>query len=257
MRLPPAFLVPLLPLLLAGCLATAPMSPDSFAADALLVGEQHDADEHREATQQWVAGLASRGVLGALAVEMAERGNSTEGLPADASEAQVRQALGWDTQAWPWPRYGSIVMAAVRAGAPVFGANLPRAQQRRVMDNPVFDTLLSAPGLAAQQQAIRAGHCNLLPEHQIPALARIQIARDQSMAFVVAGAAAPGKTVVLLAGAGHVHPALGVPRHLPAKLSARSLVLPARDLGKDNCEELRKQMKRVPPITDQDATRSP
>ena len=43
-----------------------------------------------------------------------------------------------------------------------------------------------------------------------------QIARDRAMAQTLQQAARPGKTVVLLAGSGHVDPRLGVPRHLPA-----------------------------------------
>jgi uncharacterized iron-regulated protein len=232
-------------LLLTGC-AAVPPSADTLAVDALLVGEQHDAEEHRDAAQQWVSRLAARGALAALALEMVDRGRSTEGLRADASEAQVREALNWDAKAWPWERYGAILMTAVRAGVPVLGANLPREQHRRVLSSAVYDNLLSAEQLAAQQQAIRAGHCNLLPEQHVLPLTRIQIARDNSMAFAVAGAAVPGKTVVLVAGSAHVHPELGVPRHLPPTLTSRSLVLPQRPTGKDDCEELRKQFRQVP-----------
>jgi uncharacterized iron-regulated protein len=232
-------------LLLAGCAASAPQLPDLAAADAVLLGEQHDADSHRDLQQQWVAALAARGTLGALTLEMAERGTSTAGLPPGASEAEVQGALRWNTQAWPWDRYRPAIMEAVRAGAPVLGANLPRAEQLQAMGDASLDRLLPGPALKAQQQAIRNGHCELLPENQITPMTRVQIARDQAMAQTIAAAVAPGKVVVLLAGAGHVQADVGVPRHLPANVTVRPLVLPqvAGD-GVDHCEALRQQMTR-------------
>src|SRR5690349_3079907 len=89
---------------LAGCAATPPLE-DIGSVDALLVGEQHDAGAHPRMQERWVHSLAARGSLAAVALEMAERGTSTAGLPAGASEDQVRQALHWDQEGWPWPRY--------------------------------------------------------------------------------------------------------------------------------------------------------
>ena len=231
-------------LLLAGCAAMAPL-PDVSGVDALLIGEQHDATDQVSQQERWVAGLAQQGRLGALALEMAERGTSTAGLPAGASEAQVRQALRWDGQAWPWERYRPAIMAAVRENVPVLGANLPRAEQAAAMRDAGLDRLLTGPAMKAQQQAIRRGHCGLLPERQIQPMTRVQIARDQAMAQTLAAAARRGKTVVLLAGAGHVEPAVGVPLHVPAQLSVRPLVLAGEATGKDYCAELREREGRA------------
>jgi hypothetical protein len=109
----------------------------------------------------------------------------------------------------------------VRAGVPVLGANLPRAQMPSRMADRQLDLQLPGPALKAQQQLIRTGHCNLLPESQVTPMARIQIAKDISMANTLAQAALPGKTVVLLAGSGHADRQLGVPRHLPADVVAQ------------------------------------
>jgi uncharacterized iron-regulated protein len=111
-------------------------------------------------------------------------------------------------------------MLAVRAGVPVLGANLPREQMRAAMDKRELDLLLKGPALKAQQQRIRIGHCEQLPENQITPMTRIQIARDISMAQTVAGASVRGKTVLLLAGASHVDRVLGVPQHLRPELKA-------------------------------------
>lgn len=226
---------------LAGCAATAPL-PDVGSPDALLVGEQHDASAHPGLQERWVTRLAARGSLAAVALEMAERGTSTAGLPPAANEEQVRAALHWDAEGWPWTRYRPAIMAAVRAGVPVLGANLPRAQMREAMRDPALDRLLPGPALKAQQQAVRLGHCEMLPESQITPMTRVQIARDRAMAETIAAAAVPGKTVLLIAGAGHVQGDVGVPRHLPANLVVRSLPLPNEDTGKDYCAEFRRQM---------------
>ncbi len=196
-------------------------------ADAILVGEQHDAPEHQRIHREVIDALASRGALAAVALEMAPRGGSTAGLPRDAGEAAVQAALRWSDAAWPWPAYAPAVMAAVRAGVPVVGANLPRASMRAAMAESELDSLLPGPALKAQQQAIRLGHCDKLPETQVGPMTRIQIARDRSMAQTLAAFAAPGKTVVLLAGARHVDRQLGVPLHLPPQLRAKVVTLRA------------------------------
>jgi uncharacterized iron-regulated protein len=173
---------------------------------------------------------------------MAEEGTSTAGLPKDASEAQVQAALRWNAQGWPWDRYRLPIMAAVRAGVPVLGANLPQARQHAAMADAALDVLLPGPAMKAQQQAVRLGHCGLLPERQIRPMTRVQIARDRAMAGTVAAAARDGRTVLLLAGAGHVEPAVGVPLHLPPQLRVQSVELPHEATGKDYCDELRRQL---------------
>ncbi len=198
-------------------------------ADVLLVGEQHDAAEHHKIEQQIISALASRGQLAAVALEMADVGLSTARLKPGASEDQTRKALNWDDKGWPWAVYGPVVMTAVRTGVPVLGANLPREQMAASMDDRTLDVRLPGPALKAQQQAIRIGHCNQLPETQITPMTRIQIARDVAMAGAIHQAALPGKVVVLIAGNGHADRQLGVPQHLPADLKARVIHLRAGD----------------------------
>jgi uncharacterized iron-regulated protein len=234
-------------LLLAGCAPLSnPLTPASGAsADVVLLGEQHDAAAHPRLQQEWVERLAGGGALAAVTVEMAERGTGTAGLSRSASDAEVRQALRWTTDnGWPWERYRQPIMAAVRAGVPVLGANLPRAELRQAMADRSLDMLLPGPALKAQQQAIRRGHCEMLPESQVTPMTRVQIARDRAMAQTVAALASPGRTVLLIAGSGHVLPDVGVPQHLPPQLKAQALVLPPEETGKDYCAEFRRQMER-------------
>lgn len=207
--------------------ATASRLDALLPADVLLVGEQHDADEHHDIEQQIISVLAARGALAAVVLEMADVGLSTATLKPSSTEEQTRRSLKWDEKGWPWAAYGPVVMTAVRAGVPVLGANLPREQMAASMDDRKLDVRLSGPALKAQQQAIRIGHCNQLPENQITPLTRIQIARDITMAEAIHRAAFPGKVVVLLAGNGHVDRQLGVPLHLPTDLKARVIHLRA------------------------------
>jgi uncharacterized iron-regulated protein len=230
-------------LALAAC--ATPLIADG-EAPALLLGEQHDAPSHQQAHARVVGDLAAHGRLAGLALEMADQEAGTANLPPSATETEVRAALRWDEAAWPWAPYAPAVMAAVRAGVPVAGANLPRAKMRAAMADASLDGLLPAEALARQREAIRDGHCGLLPESQLGPMARIQIARDRAMAQTVtalAQQAAPGRRVVLLAGAAHVDVELGVPRHLPDALAFRAQAWPAQPPQKDYCQALREGMR--------------
>lgn len=232
-----------LSILLAACAGSAPdIGTD---VDVLLLGEQHDATQHPHLQREWVERLAAQGRLAALALEMAERGRSTQDLPRDASEAAVREALAWHQAGWPWERYGPLVMTAVRAGVPVLGANLPRGEMRTRMKDDLLDTLLPPAVLATQREAIRTGHCNLLPREQEQPMVRVQVARDVAMAATLAQAARPGATVLLVAGFGHVLADRGIPLHLPPALRSRSITLPKEPPARDYCADLRQQLPAV------------
>jgi uncharacterized iron-regulated protein len=195
---------------------TASQLEHLLPTDIILLGEQHDAAEHQLLAQQVIAKLTARGLLAALALEMADAGSSTAGLLVSASEDQVKSALQWNDQGWPWAAYGPAVMTAVRAGVPVLGANLARASMRASMADSSLDAQLPSAALKMQQQLIREGHCDLLPDSQIAPMTRIQIAKDKSMADTLERAKVAGKVVVLLSGSGHTDRMLGVPQHLAA-----------------------------------------
>lgn len=199
-------------------------------ADVILLGEQHDAPEHQALQARIVKALAGQGRLAALLLEMADSGQSTQALPPSASEADVQRALAWNSEAWPWPAYGPAVMQAVRAGVTVRGANLPRADMPAHMTDSSLDSRLPAAAWQAQQQAIREGHCGLLPERQVTPMTRIQVGRDLRMAQMLTQAARTAKArqvVLLISGSAHADKAWGVPQHVPADLRVRSVRLQA------------------------------
>lgn len=251
--------------------APTPLEPAVLAAELralppgtlLLLGEQHDADDHQRLARLSTEQLAAQDRLAAVVLEMAERGTSTRGLPRDASEADARERLRWNTAGWPWERYGPVVMAAVRAGVPVWGGNLPRAAMRDAMRDVGLDTRISPAALQAQFHNIREGHCGLLPETQIPGMARIQVARDVALARTLTDVTDGSRLVLLLAGGQHVLRDRGAPVHLPPELNRRARVVlmvagdgphtgPGADRvwqtpatpPRDHCAELRQQLQR-------------
>lgn len=274
-------------LLLSACNTMPPAAPDAPAQNTpsathspaqwqaqlqtmplpnvLLLGEQHDAAAHQRWQLATVQQLIAREQLAAVVLEMAEQGRSTAGLPPSASEATVRKTLHWDDKGWPWKAYGPSVMAAVRAGITVAGGNLPRDKMRDVMQQADWDSHLNASAWEQQRQAIRTGHCDLLPESQITPMARIQLAKDALMAHTAQAAIQPGKTVVLIAGRGHVLRNVGIPTWLApssshviaiaqagstaqAEATERDFVIQTPAVpDKDHCAKLRAQWQSATP----------
>ena len=256
---------------LAGCASSSAPARDWTQqlqrwsdAPIVLLGEQHDAAAHQAWQQATVQQLATQERLAALVIEMAPRTGSTASLARDASEDAVQQALQWQDAAWPWPRYRGVVMAAVRAGVLVLGGNLPRADMKQAMRNQNLDTHLPPEAWQRQLDAIREGHCGLLPDTQLAPMARIQLARDASMAEVARAAVKPGKTVLLVAGRGHVLRGVGIPTWLPEAAGAKVAVAQAGETSvaqasdvdwlqktdalpaKDHCAELREKFRNPP-----------
>lgn len=203
-------------LTLAACAPLPPArAPIDFDGRVLVFGEQHDQPAHQRAAAESVRALAGRQRLAALVLEMADQGRDTRQLPPDASESQVRDALGWT--GWPWAVYADLVMAAVHAGVPVLGGNLPRARTRATMDDASLDARADADVRERLLQAVRQGHCGALPPARETGMLRVQVARDLAMADTLAQAlrsARPGQLVVLHTGMQHASRDRGVPWHL-------------------------------------------
>jgi uncharacterized iron-regulated protein len=242
----------------SGLLARAPdqaLLNQLLPADVLLLGEQHDAPAHQARQRKVLNGLLARGELAALVIEMAEQGASSEGLPPDSAEAQVRASLRWtasEAAGWDWTVYGSLVMNAVQAGVPVLGGNLPRAALRGTMQDASLDTRLSPMAWNAQQTQIREGHCGLLPESQVVPMTRVQVARDLTMARTAQAAVRPGKTVLLVAGNQHVRRDLGVPLHLNPALVSKTVVMASGESVEPSEGNAAHQVWRTAPTPERD-----
>lgn len=226
-------------------------SPAAPPPALLLLGEQHDAPEHQQWQHATVQTLIVRQQLAAVVMEMADQGHSTQGLPTTATDHDAQQALQWNDQGWPWKAYGPTVMTAVRAGVPVLGGNLPRMQMKDVMQQPSWDTHLPTTAWERQRSAIRSGHCDLLPEGQITPMARIQLAKDARMAQTAQAAVQPGKTVVLIAGRGHVLRSVGVPTWLTPGTDHQIAIAQAGDTDRSEVTEA-DVLVHTPPIPAKD-----
>jgi uncharacterized iron-regulated protein len=246
---------------LAAC-AMASAGETTASPRVLIFGEQHDQPDQQRQVAAEVQRLAAEGRLAAVVLEMAELSHSTATLARTATDAEARDALQWT--GWPWDAYAAVVMNAVRAGVPVWGGNLPRSGNRAAMADATLDARVAASARESIAEAVRDGHCKLLPASQEPGMVRIQIARDRALAEVVATAvrkAPAGSTVLLLTGAQHASRDRGVPLHLQhdAKVAAADIhvvAFGARDGGllvdewreavftpqEDHCEGLRKRL---------------
>lgn len=206
-------------LVLAGC-ASAPaiLLPDPLPR-VWIFGEQHDQVDQQRQVALLVQQMAHKRQLEAVVLEMAERGRDTAATPPGADEDDVKAALGWDARAWPWVAYGPIVMAAVRAGVPVYGGNLPDKDLRKTMNDASLDDRLDASTRERILVALREGHCGHLPARREPGMLRVQISRDASMAGVITTLLAEGndeRVVLLHTGMQHASRDRGVPVHLQA-----------------------------------------
>lgn len=200
------------------------------AATYLLLGEKHDNPDHHRLRYRLLQQLINRDAVAAISLEMLDS-SQTEALASvvDAGVTaadQVRDALDWD-EGWIWAYYAPVLMTALQEQLPLQAANLSteevmaqyRGQSTGAAASPYADKL-AAEQLSLLQAEIRASHCDMLPESQLPAMLRVQQARDWRMgSSLVQGmqlARQSGRTgaSVLLAGNFHIRKDLGVPAYL-------------------------------------------
>lgn len=208
------------------------LAAQAAGADMVLLGETHDNADHH-ALQAWMVErlMAQSSPKPLVAFEMLDR-SQAEALdshlatrPKDADG--LGSALGWEKSGWPdWALYRPIARAALEAGAPLATANLSKDDSRAIAKGdvpaPWRDKLgLETPQDPGQRQAmeadIQAGHCNMLPDRALPAMVRVQRARDAAMAWTMAQA----PRAVLIAGSGHVRTDRAVPVHLARMVSSK------------------------------------
>jgi uncharacterized iron-regulated protein len=189
-----------------------------------LLGEVHDNAAQHTLRIAALRQLVVKGARPAIAFEQFDRERQPDidrarrERPGDANYL-IAQAKGRDE--WQWQFYRPFVALALEYDLPIIAANLSRDKAMHVAIDgwpAVFDARmrdeLKLDSLPADfrrnhEDAIAAGHCNLLQAEQLPALARGQIARDIIMARSIRPYVDRG--VVLLAGNGHVRRDIGVP----------------------------------------------
>jgi len=192
-------------------------------ADVVILGEVHDNPVHHAHQALAVEAVGAT----ALVFEMLTADAALRARPAlRGDRAALERALGWADSGWP--DFGMYYPIFVAAGdAPVFGADLPRAEVRRAVTDGAAEVLgagasifgLDRPLDPAEQATREAGmllaHCNAMPQDLLPGMVEAQRLRDAALArAVLAAHAETGGPVAVIAGNGHARVDWGLPRML-------------------------------------------
>jgi len=225
----------------------APSLLDAANPQVLLLGEVHDNAEGHRLRYELLRQRVEAGWRPAIVMEQFDRENQDLLNKAQKGclDAQcVIRVAG--VARWDWQLYYPVIQLALTYQLPLVAGNLSRADASRVVRDGVassfdpqgvkdyqLDQPLPAALVAAQQQEIVAGHCNMLPDMMIGGLVQAQVARDVWMARIIRDQ--QPKDVVLIAGNGHVRKDIGVgywlSRGRPA-LTVRSIgFIEGRDNG--------------------------
>jgi uncharacterized iron-regulated protein len=232
------------------------------SARFVVLGEQHENEDHHLIQARLLRALVARGRAPAVAFEMLSRDRqpALDGVladPAPSAEA-VRVATDWDASGWPpFALYAPIFEAALAAGLPLVAADLGAEERKRLAsDEPVPAALRARLGLdeplpdevaRGLEADLLAAHCGELPASALPRLLRVQRGRDAELAQALleaagadglpadaadadaaAGALAErvvtGTAAVLIAGAEHARRDRGAPRALARLAPSASVV---------------------------------
>lgn len=217
------------------------LTPDELlsrlaGASQVLVGEKHDNPDHH-ALQLWLLrGLAGERAQGSLLLEML---NPDQQGKVEAVQQRLRQGerlenlprqLGWQKN-WSWSLYGPLVGYALQQPFPLLAANLDRDEIMAIYRRkPALSGRASTTETVqkALLDDIRASHCGLLPEAQLPAMLAVQQQRDRRMAERLLAAPTPA---LLFAGGFHVRKDLGIPLHLQDLAGDEPVVLMLAEAG--------------------------
>ncbi len=246
-------------------------------ADVVVLGETHD-NPHHHVNQAWITAALGADALVAEMVQAAAEAEIAAHLKAGGDAAGIGPLIGWEKAGWPdWDLYRPI-FEALRPGAAIFGAAMPRDQARRVMNEPAsailddarFTQILDHPLAEDLQHELERemvdNHCGHLPDEMAPMIVSAQRLRDASLAAAVLRARQSGaRKIVVIAGNGHARRDRGFPAML-AEIAPKLRVVvlgqfeegdPAPVVGApydfvwttlrherpDPCEELRKRKK--------------
>ena len=192
-----------------------------------LLGEVHDNAVQHALRAAALRRLVEAGARPAIAFEQFDRDRQVD-IDRLRSEqpGDVEALIALGAPNWEWKNYRPFLQLAVDNGLPIVAANLSRADAVKVTMqgwSALFDPAAQAdlgldrlpPGfVAAHEDAVARGHCDLLPADSLPGMARAQMARDIALAHSLRPHLARG--VVLLTGNGHVRKDIGVPFWLNA-----------------------------------------
>lgn len=198
-------------------------------ADIVLLGEAHDNPHHHAHQAAVIDALAAKGRRPAVVLEMlradqqAAVDRARREHPGDVDA--LARAVDWADSGWPpWPMYRPVFAAAYRHDLPIVAGNLSRQQLDTLRARGLaglsaatrtrlgLDRPQPAGERASMTEAIREGHCGLLPEEMLPRMRGIQRARDGALARAALVAAGEAGMSVVITGHGHARTDHAIPR---------------------------------------------
>lgn len=192
-------------------------------ADVALLGEKHDNPDHHVQRGSLLADLLDEGQVALVSMEMLTAGQQARVdrlEPGMAREgARLNEALAWEG-GWHWPFYRPVLQAVLaRESVRLRAGNIDTSTVMELYREELpaaVEQVLDESRVQRLHDDILESHCGQLPDDQVPAMVRIQQARDQAMAdSLQLSGVEQGKLRVLLAGNYHIRRDVGVPAYLP------------------------------------------
>jgi uncharacterized iron-regulated protein len=188
----------------------------AIAADFVIVGEIHINADHHRIQADVIRAMAESGRAPAVIFEMVPRGlqpvlDAFNEASAPDSGA-LGEALKWKERGWPdWTMYRPIAEVAAASGSRLVAGDLDRTEIRAIGKGGDPGGLPYPEEVGDKlKAAIKAAHCDMLPDAALPAMVAVQQARDRSMARAMIEADTGGGAI-LIAGAGHARTDWGAP----------------------------------------------
>lgn len=182
--------------------------------DYIFIGERHGRVAHQNRSAFIIGALAEQGHTPSIVLEMLthEQTPIVEDYRRNSPEYALTLAieLDWADSGWPaWSYYYPIFNMAFTTKADIIGGDLTDDEQDAAtqIEIPTDERFLYYA-----EQMLNA-HCGLIDDTRVKELARMQIARDLSMARALS-ATSRSNSAILIAGSSHIGKNLGVPSHL-------------------------------------------
>jgi uncharacterized iron-regulated protein len=209
-----------------------PAGVEARAAEArfVLLGEKHDNPDHHRLQAWALDSVAQDGRRPTVAFEMLSEDvepalrDYMKAHPGDATG--FGEAVGWEERGWSsWEIYRPLVEVALGYDLPIVTADFAKPELRRISregfsvlpvelrERAALDRPLPPEVEATLAEEIRDAHCGMAPDAAIPAMIKVQRARDALMASRLLDTD-PTEGAVLVAGAAHVRRVSGVPAYL-------------------------------------------
>ncbi len=200
-----------------------------MAADVTIIGETHGNPDHHARQVFLINALSEKGKNAALVLEMLDSTHTQtaddfiKSSPEDATN--LGAALNWRASGWPdFTLYKPVFEAAMRARWPIIGGDIPAQEQQdiRAGKSPIN---ITASQTNSWNATLQTAHCNTLTPEALAPLAKLQIARDQSMAR----AAQINSPALIIAGRAHARKDRSIPAHITGKTTLSVAFIELKD----------------------------